>query len=454
MKPKKVINTAPNKKMNIYVMGEGSAGELGLGSAKGVTDVKRPRLNALLSAETVGVVQIATGGMHVLALTHDNKIVTWGVNDQGALGRDTTWSGGLKDVNGDDSDSDAGSDSGLNPRESTPTAISSDSFPENTVFVQVAAGDSISMALTDEGLVYGWGTFRVSSSHSISSSSSVANSQCPQNNEGILGFSATSKVQQTPVLIPGLKKITSLACGENHVLAVNDKGAVFAFGSGQQNQLGRRVVERTAMNGLIPREFGLPKNKITYVACGAYHSFAIEKSGKVWTWGLNSYGETGINDGAGDDKAIIFKPMEVKALAGKGVTSMAGGQHHSLAATAQGECLVWGRCDGSQTGLELDQVNADSMIKDDSGKNRILMTPTPIPNIGKVVYVAAGSDHNIVVAEDGKAYSWGFSGTYQTGQGTTDDVNVATHIDNTAVRGKQLVWAGAGGQYSVLASYA
>ena len=255
-------------------------------------------------------------------------------------------------------------------------------------------------------------------------------------------------------MIPGLKKITSLACGDNHVLAVTDKGAVFAFGSGQQNQLGRRVVERTAMNGLIPREFGLPKNKITYVACGAYHSFAIEKNGKVWTWGLNSYGETGVNDGAGDDKAIIFKPMEVEALAGKGVTSMAGGQHHSLAATAEGECLVWGRCDGSQTGLELVQVNADSLIKDDSGKNRILMSPTPIPNIGKVVYVAAGSDHNIAIAEDGKAYSWGFSGTYQTGQGTTDDISVATHIDNTAVRGKQLVWAGAGGQFSVLASYA
>ena len=161
-KPKKVINVAPKKKMNVYVMGEGSAGELGLGSAKGVTDVKRPRLNALLSAETVGVVQVATGGMHAIALTHDNKILSWGVNDQGALGRDTTWDGGLKDVDANNSDSDAGSDSGLNPAESTPTAISMDSLPENTVFVQVAAGDSISMALTDEGFVYGWGTFRAS----------------------------------------------------------------------------------------------------------------------------------------------------------------------------------------------------------------------------------------------------------------------------------------------------
>ena len=37
----------------------------------------------------MGVVQIDAGGMHVVALTRDNKILTWGVNDQGALGRDT-----------------------------------------------------------------------------------------------------------------------------------------------------------------------------------------------------------------------------------------------------------------------------------------------------------------------------------------------------------------------------
>lgn len=160
-KPAKVvINEAPKTKLNVFVCGEGSSGELGLGTAKNVIDVKRPRLNKLLSSEEVGVVQIAVGGMHCVALTHDNKILTWGVNDQGALGRDTTWDGGYKDVDGD-SDSDD-EDSGLNPHESTPASIAKDVFPEGTVFVGVAAADSSSFALTDDGLVYGWGTFRVS----------------------------------------------------------------------------------------------------------------------------------------------------------------------------------------------------------------------------------------------------------------------------------------------------
>lgn len=159
--PKIVINEAPTTRLNVFVCGEGSSGELGLGTAKNVIDVKRPRLNQLLAADKVGIVQVAVGGMHCVALSHDNQIYSWGVNDQGALGRDTQWDGGYKDMD-DNSDSDSeDDDSGLNPRESTPTAIPGESFPKGVVFVQVAAADSASFALTDDGLVYGWGTFRV-----------------------------------------------------------------------------------------------------------------------------------------------------------------------------------------------------------------------------------------------------------------------------------------------------
>ncbi|KAK2802957.1 hypothetical protein FQN49_008884, partial [Arthroderma sp. PD_2] len=336
-KPKVVINKAPSQKLNVFVCGEGSQGELGLGSAKGTVDVKRPRLNALLAAEEVGIVQVAAGGMHCVALSHDGKILTWGVNDQGALGRDTAWEGGLKDIDDAKSDcsSDSGSGSGLNPRESTPTAIPSDAFPEGTVIVEVAAGDSSSFALTDDGLVYGWGTFR--------------------GNEGILGFDADTKIQTTPKLILGLKKITHLACGDNHTLALDSRGAVFAWGSGQQNQLGRRIVERNKMNGLQPREFGLPKN-IVHIGCGSFHSFAVHKSGKVYGWGLNSYCETGIEQGAGDDEAVILHPTVIDSLKEKNVVQVCGGSHHSLARTAEGDCLVWGRLDGFQSGLKVENL--------------------------------------------------------------------------------------------------
>ena len=147
--------------LKVFVFGEGGNGELGLGASKKSKDVKRPRFNEKLT--NMNVVKIATGGMHVVALTSDNKIVTWGVNDNGALGRETPVATvPMRDMDADDSGSDDDETGGLNEAEATPTAISDEYFPPDTVFVDVAAGDSCSFALTTEGAVYGWGTFRVS----------------------------------------------------------------------------------------------------------------------------------------------------------------------------------------------------------------------------------------------------------------------------------------------------
>ena len=66
------------------------------------------------------------------------------------------------DADSESSDDDDNEDSGLNPKESTPTAIPGKIFPAGIKFVQVAASDSASFALTEDGQVYGWGTFRVS----------------------------------------------------------------------------------------------------------------------------------------------------------------------------------------------------------------------------------------------------------------------------------------------------
>jgi regulator of chromosome condensation len=126
--------------------------------------VNRPRLNDLLSAATVGIVNIAVGGMHCVALAHDNKIYTWGVNDLGAPWRDTSRDA-YDNESAEDSDLD---DDGINlNQESTSIAIPSDSFPKDTKFTQVAACDSASFALTATALVYGWGTFSAKTSHNI-----------------------------------------------------------------------------------------------------------------------------------------------------------------------------------------------------------------------------------------------------------------------------------------------
>ncbi|KAK3715838.1 hypothetical protein LTR37_006821 [Vermiconidia calcicola] len=434
------INEPSTQRLNVFVCGEGGSGELGLGTSKKAIDVKRPRLNPYLAADKVGAVKVVAGGMHALAITHDNKIISWGVNDQGALGRDTQWEGGLRDVDAEDSDSDdENDDNGLNPKECIPDEVdfSTSNLPPGTRFTDIAAGDSCSFALTDTGFVYGWGVFR--------------------KNDGIFGFINVGEVTLRPVLVPGLSKITSIKSGANHALALDSAGLVFAWGNGQQGQLGRRVIERTKTEGLTPRQFGLPKgpkNGIASIECGSEHSFAISKNGTVYAWGLNNFGETGIRRGAGEDSANITNPTVVESLKGKNIISIKGGGHHSIAATKEGDCLVWGRMDGAQMGIapaEFDNLPEDAIIRDPNNKPRILILPQKVDAIeSKVATVTASSDHCIAITQDGKAYSWGFSANYQTGQGVTDDIDMATMIDNTAVREQKLQGATSGGQFSIL----
>ena len=131
-----------------------------------------------------------------------------------------------------------------------------------------------------------------------------------------------------------------------------------------------------------------------------------------------------------------------------------GGSHHSIGITQDGKCLVWGRMDGSQMGVDITKLAMDDpsvVTMDERGKPRILLRPMALP-VEKCHHVAAGSDHNVVVTTDGKAYSWGFNVNYQCGLGTMDDIDTPQLIDNTAVRDKHLIWAGAGGQFSLLAA--
>ncbi|EWZ77410.1 hypothetical protein FOWG_18179 [Fusarium oxysporum f. sp. lycopersici MN25] len=435
----KKINKAPTQILHVYVFGEGSSGELGLGSRrianKKPIDVKRPRLNDNLSASKDSAVQVSCGGMHVVALTRDNKILTWGVNDQGALGRDTNWNGGFCEMDMSEEpyleDED---DTGINPKESTPTAVSNEHFAPGTRFVQVVASDSATFALTEDGRVYGWGTFRSS--------------------EGILGFSETVRVQSTPLMLRDPKNIKALAAGSNHILALDVKGNVFAWGCGQQNQLGRRIIERHKMSCLIPRGVCLPRGRISKIACGSYHSFAIDTDGQVYGWGLNNFGQVGVESNAGEDDAVILRPAKLSYLNHNKITDIDGGGHHSIACSAKGDILTWGRVDGYQVGFEFDKLSEDNTIYDDRGNPRILFRPTVQPDHNDIVAVAAGTDNSFAIASDGKVFSWGFSGNYQTGQGTTDDIHTPTVIDNTAIRGKQIIGAGAGGQYSALFSVA
>lgn len=111
-----------------------------------------PTYNLALSGH--GVVQLALGSNHGVALTNATKVLTWGCGDFGQLGRELPEAQDAKEEC-----SDAKHERAI-PAEVTNT------FPVDTVITQVAASASASFALTATGDVWGWGTFTVRSSPS------------------------------------------------------------------------------------------------------------------------------------------------------------------------------------------------------------------------------------------------------------------------------------------------
>ncbi|KAI3395447.1 hypothetical protein diail_1310 [Diaporthe ilicicola] len=437
-----VINNAPTEVLTVWAFGTGDmSGELGLGPKK--KEAKRatviPKLDGR-GKDAYRVVQVDCGGMHTLALTADNKIVSWGCNDKGALGRDTNWDGGLRDMDAEKAASDSDSDDeDVNPLESTPTHIPENSFPKGTKFTSVAAGDSSSFAVTDTGLVYGWGTFLDSEAH-----------------ETFLYYKGeTIKMRNKPMLIPGLENITKVVCGSNHALALDVKGHVWSWGVNEQKQVGRRThVQNKHLDNYYPGRLDLSRHPIKFIASGPYHSFAVDKLDRLFAWGLNSYGQAGYVKDAGSDNAILPYPLQIRSGSKQGLVHLDGGEQHSTAVTADGRCLVWGRIDGGHLGVTLTeaQLNNPKLVRrDEHDRPRILLTPVAVPNIGEAVYVACSRGHTVFVNREGKAFASGFNGQLQLGNGNDDDTEVAEEVKAKALKGAKLTWCGTGGQFSVVA---
>ena len=209
--------------------------------------------------------------------------------------------------------------------------------------------------------------------------------------------------------------------------------------------MGRRVLERIRLNGLIPRRLAL--SKIRLVGAGSYHSFAVNTSGETFAWGLNQFGQCGVGEG-GEDGATVTTPTIVEGLKGYDIIWIGGGEHHSLALTRDGRLLSWGRLDMNQLGLRLSQLPSTALPQP---KPRYLPVPTIISGIAKMVFAACGTHHNIAISSSGEAYSWGYGESWQVGQGPQgEDIEVPTKIENNATRGVKMVGGGAGGQFSVL----
>lgn len=97
-----------------------------------------------------------------MALDIDGSVYSWGINDQGALGRITH-----EEVieESDDEDSSDDDDGGEKPLKGTEAwaplkVVIKDDDGQDVKVVQMVCADSFCAVLSDAGEVYAWGSFR------------------------------------------------------------------------------------------------------------------------------------------------------------------------------------------------------------------------------------------------------------------------------------------------------
>ncbi|KAL2839612.1 regulator of chromosome condensation 1/beta-lactamase-inhibitor protein II [Aspergillus pseudoustus] len=398
----------PTQRLDVYVFGRNDVGQLGLGNSTAATlpVIQLPMLNPDLAAGTVGVVHLAVGTVHVAALTYDNQILTWGVNIDSALGRNTSVENAAQD---------------------TPLPVALTNFPDGTVFTQLAATESATFVLTRTGSVYGWGTFR--------------------NSTGLVGFSPTTQTQATPVQIPGLANVAKIVAGAQHMLALTSEGKVFSWGTNEHNQLGRRRLRRNPPHHLVPAECCIPAGAVD-ISAGFYHSFAIHGSGHVYAWGTNDCRQTAL-----PNSPLVEFPEKIQSLKRpERVISIQGGSNHSHAIDEGTRCLSWGLIENMGIGVNRNHLWPPDVIVDGENNRSILKAPAPVAKNG-FQSLAIGIDHTVAITNTGTAYSWGLNNQHQAGQPSLglNRFVVPTQLKSNDIDGKTLVFAGCGAYFSIVA---
>jgi len=134
-------------------------------------------------------------------------------------------------------------------------------------------------------------------------------------------------------------EIVQVACGMGHTLALTVDGQLLSWGLGNRGQLGQGL-EALSLTGANPKpKFirELNKHKIVQIASGEAHCLALNDKGAVFAWGDSVHGQLGLGTFSTE-----HTPKRVMGLVGVPVTRIVCGGTHSIAISVSGDVYVWG----------------------------------------------------------------------------------------------------------------
>ncbi|XP_072035164.1 RCC1 and BTB domain-containing protein 1-like [Amphiura filiformis] len=159
----------------------------------------------------------------------------------------------------------------------------------------------------------------------------------------------------------------------------------------------------------------------------------ITKDGDIYAMGNNHNGCLGL----GDVQSTLV-PKKIELLCKKGVSLLSfGSGPHVVAATDTGEIYSWGHNGYCQLG--------------NGSTNQGLIPCQLSAGISgcRIVQIACGSHHTLVLTDRGEVYAWGYNNCGQVGSGATSNINTPRKV-SSLLSGRRVVSV-ACGQTSSLA---
>ena len=242
------------------------------------------------------------------------------------------------------------------------------------------------------------------------------------NQNGITGLGTIVGNTLIPRQVGSATNWVTVSAGEGHSLAINSVGRLYAWGD---NFFGITGLNTSTGNTLVPRQVGSATNWAK-ISAGGLHSLGLTTCGQLWSWGSNRDGITGLGTIAGN----TLVPRQVGF--GSNWASISAGGFHSLATNTAGQLYAWGSNASGKTGFGIYLGNTLSPRRVGLGSNW--------------ASVSAGGFHSLAVNTAGQLFAWGSNASGATGLNlTTGDRRVPTQV------GSATNWAtvSAGGMHSL-----
>lgn len=249
------------------------------------------------------------------------------------------------------------------------------------------------------------------------------------------------------------KTVLSVASGDHHSLAVLSDGTVAAWGRNAEGELGDNTLTERTTPVLVNTSNGVSAlygKQVVAVAAGDFHSLALCSDGTVAGWGFNQNGQIGDGSsmGGGQFRSTPKAVVASGALSGKTVVAISAGGGFSSALCSDGTVVTWGSNGNGNLGNNSTTRSNVPVAVDTSYGTSALFNK-------KVVKVAAGGGHMLVLCDDGTLAAWGWNQLGMLGDNSTTDrlVPVAVNIANgtSALFGKTVSDISAGYDHSLVA---